>query len=121
MKVGLAQLGEQSLDSRSLSNGTGEAGEELETEARLVEISDVDEALVFLCVLDMILWMGELATNSCQCQLLFLSDGADIIRSKLNLVELPLARLARVNGGSICQAQEGGQSESGAHDDDTGE
>jgi len=64
-EVGLAQLGEQSLDSRSLSNGTGEARKELETVARLVEISDVDEVLVFLCVLNMVLWMRKLATNSC--------------------------------------------------------
>ena len=120
-EVSLAQLWEQSLDSRSLGNGAGEAGEELETVARFVEISNVDEVLVFLYVLDMVLWMGKLATNSCQRQLLFLSYGADIIRSKLNLVELPLTRLARVNGGGICQAEEGGQSESGAHDDGTRE
>lgn len=46
--VRLAQLGQQGLDSRSLSDGAGEAGEKLKTVAGFIEISDVDEVLVLL-------------------------------------------------------------------------
>lgn len=47
-QVCLAQLRNESIDGRCLCNGTGEAGEELEAEAGLIEVGDVDEGFVFL-------------------------------------------------------------------------
>lgn len=47
-QVGLAQLGDKSLDCGGLGDCSGEAGKELKREAGLIEVGDVDEVFVFL-------------------------------------------------------------------------
>lgn len=47
-QVCLAQLRNESVDGRCLSNGAGETGEELEAEAGLIKVGDIDESFVFL-------------------------------------------------------------------------
>lgn len=47
-QVCLAQLRNESIDGRCLSNSAREAGEELKAEAGLIKVGNIDEGFVFL-------------------------------------------------------------------------